>query len=201
MAVPSAAKWGLAVQLAASFAFVLTQLGNRVGAILFSRAVDALQPPARGQRAYTAVLRLLQDTEPPPAGGTSRLAACAPKLKPGTHLVVISDFLTPGAMRSELTTLRRIGEDIHAIQVLDPLEVTVPCEDECELFDIETGELISLPGGESPRQQARRRLEEHVAGLRQHCANQQIPFTSCLSAQGWHEILLAHLLRLGPLHA
>jgi len=193
MSLGNGRKWALAMQLAAALAYLLIHLDNRVGLITFSDRIDGVKPLGRGHHAYASLLRLLESTHPRTHGGNTLLTSCASQLQRGSQIIVISDFLTADSLQPELKLLTRIGEDLHAIQVLDKHEAELPQTGTLSLRDIETDEKISIHHTAEGQTQATQKLEATIKDLQQFCKKQQIAFTSCTTVDDWKSTLLEHL--------
>jgi len=188
------AKWALALQLAAAWAYLLLHLDHRVGVLTFSSRVDGLCPPGRGHEQYGRVLRWLHTVVPRPQGGSSMLGACAAVVGRHAAVLVLSDFLCPDGMQAGLAGLA--GRELHAVQILAATELPPPGEAPVTLQDVETGQRLNLYPGPNERALAAaalRRLQDNLAG---YCRRQGIAFTPCDTRQHWREIVLDQLRRL-----
>ncbi len=201
MSLGNGRKWALAVQLTAALAYLLIHLDNRVGLLTFSDRVDGFKPLGRGHHAYAALLRLLESTHPRTSGGGTLLNGCASQLQSGSQIIVISDFLTADSLQPGLKLLAGIGEDLHAVQVLDENETLLPQSGALSLRDIETNEKISIHPTAEVQKQAEQQLANLIKNLQLHCQKHQIAFTSCTTADNWKSILLEHLTSLGLFNA
>jgi len=201
MSLGDGRKWGLAIQLTAALAYLLIHLDNRVGLLTFSDRIDGFKPLGRGHHTYAALLRLLESTSPRSSGGDTLLHSCASQLQSGSQIIVISDFLTSDSLQPGLKLLAGIGEDVHAVQVLDEHETTLTQSGLLSLRDIETNRRISIHHTAEVQKQAEEQLGKLSKNLRQHCHKYQIAFTSCTTAENWKTILLDHLTSLGLFNA
>jgi uncharacterized protein (DUF58 family) len=197
MVAADARKWTLAAQLGAAFAFVLLALGNRVGLALFSERLDAICPPGRGQRHYASVTQTLQRHTPPASGGASALEVCAPIVRRGVSLAVISDFLAPDAMRAGLTRLRLRAGALHALRVTSAADVAVAAGP-ATLIDAESAEQLTVTVDPAAAAAA---WTAHAASLAALCAQLSITLTSPSVAQDWKAAVLEHLLATGARRA
>jgi uncharacterized protein (DUF58 family) len=197
MRVPDARKWTLAVELGAALAFVLLALGNRVGLTLFSERIDAVCPPGRGQRHYATVTQTLLRHAPATSGGASALEVCAPAVRRGASLVVISDFLAPDAMRAGLTRLRQRSGPLHALRVTSAADVAVPAG-AATLVDVESGATLRVNVDPDAAAAA---WAAHAADLAALCAQLSITLTSPAVTGGWKAAVLEHLLAVGARRA
>lgn len=197
MAAAGRGKWDLARQLTAALGYLLSQGGHEVGLLAFSAELDVACPPARGRASQVRLLARLAGIEPRTTGGASRLDVCGHFVKPGTSVVVLSDFLAPDFMRSGLERLLHRGGRIHAFQVLSADELGVDGAGAAVLRDAETGERRSVRLTPATREAAARRLEELRAELAAWCRKTGIPLTACASGARWRDVILAHAGALG----
>jgi len=96
--------------------------------------------PVRGRHQALELFRLLESARP--QGKTDLTTAfrqfAARSKSPGL-VVVISDFLQPGAGVDALRLLRHRREDLLVAQVLDPSELDPDAVGDLRLVDVETG--------------------------------------------------------------
>jgi len=191
MSCPDPGKWSLAVQLSAALAYLLLHLGNRVGLLQFSSAIDAVCPLGRGYGQYVRIASQLRDSRPQPGRCDSVLGSCARALRPHWHVIVLSDFLKPDAMHAELQRLRGSGRELQALQILSGNETRLPGSGARTLVDVESGRqlALSLPAGK----QADGQLRQLVSDLEQFSRRYGIRFTSCDTGLRWQEALVRHL--------
>ena len=191
MGVPDDSKWLLAVQLAAVFAYMLLHAGNRVGLIQFSDHVDNLCPLGQGRLQYVRIADQLRNSEADRIGGGSLLSTMNSILQPGTHLVLLSDFLKPDAMQAELEKLRSPGRKIHAVQVLSTTETELGEAGATSVRDVESGELVSVSPGSSIT--ALRELRRCQHDLKAFSDRNGIHLSSCSAPGRWQDVMLRHI--------
>ncbi len=149
-------KAALAVEVGAVLALAAAAQNDRVGALLFTDAVERVIPPRKGRRHALRVIRDLIAFAP--AGRHTNLAAglsyATRLLRHRSIVVVLSDFLADGWERP----LRRLAarHEVVAIAVEDPRERTLPDAGWLELADAETGQRVLLDTGS---RQVRERLQ------------------------------------------
>jgi uncharacterized protein (DUF58 family) len=191
MGRPDRSKWALALELASAFAYLLLSSGNRVGLIQFSDSVDHFCPLGRGRHHYVRIAEALNSNQPRAAGGNSLLSTVGGFLPTGSHAVVLSDFLTPDAMRGALARLRRPGRMLEALQILSPGETILRDQLTHHLQDVETGDRISVSGSAAGR--AGVALAELSESLRAFCGGNGIRFTLCHTSMSWRDAIVSHL--------
>lgn len=199
MRLPDANKWRLAVQLAAAWAYLLLHLDCRVGLALFSGTVDGRWPLGRGPGQYSQLLQGLRAASPAVAGGASVLGSCADLPDSRAGVLILSDFLAEDGMRAGLARLR--GRTVHALQVLSPVELTVPGGVRITLQDVESGQRLSVRTTPAHQALALADLARWQSALSDDCRRWGIPFTVCTADIHWQALMLAHLRQLQPNHA
>lgn len=130
----------LACELAALFALIGADSGEKVGTVLFSDRVERYVRPRTGRSHGWSIVRALARHTPHEAG-TSLARACAEACrlmkKPGT-IVIISDFIDVGYESALRALCRR--NDVIALVPIAPREVSLPRVGLLHLRDIETGQ-------------------------------------------------------------
>jgi uncharacterized protein (DUF58 family) len=163
-------KAGMAVEVAAVLALAAAYHNDRVGALLFSDAIERVIPPRKGRRHALRVIRDLVAFEP--AGRRTNLGAslsyASRLLRHRSIVVVLSDFIAEGWERP----LSRLGarHEVVAITVDDPRENQLPESGWIEMADAETGRRILVDTGSRDvrlrlAQLAQRRREERTRAL------------------------------------
>jgi uncharacterized protein (DUF58 family) len=163
-------KAGMAVEVAAVLALAAAYHNDRVGALLFSDAIERVIPPRKGRRHALRVIRDLVAFEP--AGRRTNLGAslsyASRLLRHRSIVVVLSDFIAEGWERP----LSRLGarHEVVAITVDDPRENQLPESGWIEMADAETGKRILVDTGSREvrlrvAQLAQRRREERTRAL------------------------------------
>jgi uncharacterized protein (DUF58 family) len=139
-------KLAVSTGFVATLARVITRHGNRVGAVLYGRQVDAVLPP-RNSRSH--VLSLLQRMQlPQPTGGTGTaladlLRAADSVMKRRSLVFVVSDFISAPGWQDALARLSRRHE-VVAVRLWDPLEMALPDVGLVTVQDAETGEQLFI---------------------------------------------------------
>lgn len=139
-------KRNISAEFVAVLARLLTRHGNRVGAMLYGRGVEAVIPTRNGRRH---VLHLLHSMQQPPAAqgesGPTRLhellASASGLIKRRSTVFVVSDFISEPGWEKPLAQLAQRHE-VVAVRVLDPLELELPDLGLLTLRDAETGEQV-----------------------------------------------------------
>jgi len=138
-------KCSIATEFVTVLARVLTNHGNRVGALLYGSAVDTVIPARAGRRH---VLHLLQRMLNRPAVGPAKttdlaeLLDTAWRVAPRRSLMfVVSDFISAPGWEEPLARLAQ-RHDVVAVRLYDPLEMALPDLGMVVVEDAETGEQL-----------------------------------------------------------
>jgi uncharacterized protein (DUF58 family) len=135
-------KRALAADLVAVLGRLLTRHGNRIGAVLYSDAIDAVIPARGGRRHLLHVLdRMLRPGRSRP-GKETQLGLLLEKaqqvIKRRSVVFLVSDFIsTPGWERGLALLARR--HELVAARLYDPLEIELPDLGLIVMQDAETG--------------------------------------------------------------
>ena len=127
---------------------LLTRHGNRVGALVYGSALEAVIPPRTGRRHVLHLLSAMErraDPAPRDAQGPTRLAdllgAAGTMVRRRSTLFVVSDFLSEPGWEKPLGQLAQRHE-VVAVRLFDPLELKLPDLGLVPLTDSETGEQL-----------------------------------------------------------
>src|SRR5687768_3538358 len=135
-------KRDFAAELSAVLAFSAVANGDRVGAVLFTGAIEAYIPPRRGREHALRIMRDILALEPKGSGtdlaGALRFAQRVMKRR--GIVAVLSDFQAEGYDRP-LGILRR-RHDVVALHLWDPREAEVPDAGLVAVQDPETGQRV-----------------------------------------------------------
>jgi uncharacterized protein (DUF58 family) len=122
--------------------------GNKVGAMLFSNAVDEVLPPRNGQMHALRLLHQLvreDRNDGGPSGRSTDLAAildrAARTLRGRSLVFVVSDFISESDWEPALGRLSQRNE-VLAVWLTDPREEVIPEIGPLVLEDAETGQQI-----------------------------------------------------------
>jgi uncharacterized protein (DUF58 family) len=135
----------LAAELFAVLGRLLTRHGNRVGAILYSDAIDAVIPASGGRRHVLHVLDRVLRLQRRESGKETNLATLLEKaqgaIKRRSVVFLVSDFISvPGWARGLALLARR--HEVVAARLYDPLEMEMPDLGLVVMQDAETGKQL-----------------------------------------------------------
>ena len=138
-------KRDLSTQLVAALARLLSQHGNRTGAMIYGSMVDTIIPPRCDRRHVLHLLHRLRHRPILGAVGPTRLDVllrrAAETLKRRSAVFLVSDFISEPGWEKPLAQLAQ-RHDVVAVQVSDPLEQTLPDLGLITMEDPETGEQL-----------------------------------------------------------
>lgn len=181
-------KWTALSTIVIGLSSVVLSQGDRVSAMLLANpATDLLRglPPARGRSSLARLSGFLAQIKP---AGTTPLDVAfrqaSQKIKTRCHLVVVSDFLQPGAGLAGLSQLRYRKHRMTLLQLLtpqerDPRESMTPGE--WELYDPEPSESapsLRLDLGQESFKRYDEALARHNDGLKEFCRKADAVFVS-----------------------
>jgi uncharacterized protein (DUF58 family) len=142
-----AGKESIATELAVSLGRLVTQGGNRIGAILYDNGNHKIIPPRTGRDQVLRITHeLLRPTSPGTAGSSTDLSAmlqlaAVTTLRRRSLVFVMSDFIgDPGWDRSLAMLTHR--HEVVVIRVVDPSELDLPDVGLILVEDAETGEQL-----------------------------------------------------------
>ena len=140
-------KSGVARDLVAVLARVLTRHGNRVGAMMYGHRVDTVIPPRSGRRHVLHLMHAIASRAALPAAAAhatrlaelldTALATC----KRRSLVFVVSDFVSAPGWQKPLAALAQ-RHDVVAVRLYDPLELALPDLGLLVIEDAETGEQV-----------------------------------------------------------
>ncbi len=143
-------KRALSEAFVAALARLLTRHGNRVGAVLYGRQVEAVLPPRVGRgQVLQLVSRMRRPAAPPTAGDTAEtrladlLAQAEGLMRRRSLVFVVSDFISAPGWPARLGRLAR-RHDVMAVRLFDPLELALPPLGLMTVQDAETGEQLLI---------------------------------------------------------
>jgi uncharacterized protein (DUF58 family) len=138
-------KRDVSTQFVAAIARLLSQHGNRTGAMIYGSTVDTIIPPRCDRRHVLHLLHQLRHRPVLGAVGPTRLAVllgrAAETIKRRSAVFLVSDFISEPGWEKPLAQLAE-RHDVVAVQVCDPLERTLPDMGLITMEDPETGEQL-----------------------------------------------------------
>lgn len=139
-------KLAVSTGFVATLARVITRHGNRVGAVLYGRQVDAVLPPRSSRTHVLNLLQRMQSPSPAAGAGTALgdlLRTADGVMKRRSLVFVLSDFISAPGWQEALARLARRHE-VVAVRLWDPLEMALPDVGLVTVQDAETGEQLFI---------------------------------------------------------
>lgn len=175
-------KWVLAARLAAIFAWLAAENGDRVGCVLFGHKKRCeIIPPGLGQAALLRIFKLFSQQKAPPNQNRQATAQLADALGHLRHLaqsdaliVVISDFLQLSqGSKQRLADLNRHHE-LAMMMTSDPLEQQLPQQGSYAVSD---GQSVCRFNAQQPElaKNYANRFNQHCETLQQLFQRYRIP--------------------------
>ena len=139
-------KTHLSRDFVAMLARMLTRQGNRVGAMLYGSAVEAVLPPRSGRMQVLQLLHRLQHRpqvalQEQATRLQDLLRAAAHNISRRSSVFVVSDFISEPGWEAALGLLAR-RHDVVAVRLFDPLEMELPDLGLLPMRDAETGQYL-----------------------------------------------------------
>jgi uncharacterized protein (DUF58 family) len=153
------------IELATTFARLLTRGGNRVGAILYNNVVELTIPPRSGRNQVLHLTHHLLRPAVPTGTSTdltNLIQAAASTIKRRSLVVILSDFISEPGWEHPLSMLSQRHE-LVAIRLVDQGELELPDAGVIVVEDAETGELLSVDTSDP---EFRRRFRDVAAARR-----------------------------------
>jgi uncharacterized protein (DUF58 family) len=130
----------------AVLARVITRHGNRVGAMLYGSAVDAVLPPGASRLHVLRLMTQMRQPRPRPKKGVGTKLAdlldmAAGVIKRRSLVFVVSDFISQPGWEAALGRLARRHE-VVTVRLFDPAEMALPDVGLVTVEDAETGEQL-----------------------------------------------------------
>jgi uncharacterized protein (DUF58 family) len=138
-------KSDLVIDFAGVIARLLTRHGNKVGAMMFSSAVDEVVPARGGQQQTLRIIHQLVRPDRPDAKGVTDLQAILDRagqtLQRRSLVFIVSDFIADDGWDGPLARMAHRHE-VLAVWVSDPREEDIPAIGPLFLEDAETGQQV-----------------------------------------------------------
>ena len=137
----------IAAELSAVLAFSAIKNNDKVGLIIFSDKIEKFIPPRKGKKHVLRVIREILFYKPQEATTdlNTALEYLSRVIKHRSTVFLISDFLSENYEKSLQVANKK--QDIIAISITDPREVSLPDVGFIDLEDAETGESILVDTG------------------------------------------------------
>lgn len=141
----SSRKSDLVIDFAGVMSRLLTRRGNKVGAVLFSNAVDEVLAPRGGQMQTLRILHQLVRPDRAEHGGVTDLKQILDRagqtVQRRSLVFVVSDFIAEENWEAPLSRMAQRNE-VLAVWLTDPREEEIPTIGPLILEDAETGQQV-----------------------------------------------------------
>jgi uncharacterized protein (DUF58 family) len=167
-----------AARLAAVLAYIALNDYDTVAIAGWGDSIDRFLPGQSGAGSIPGVWREianLVDT-PAPATDFSCLRGFGQYRRGAGIAIVLSDFMTDSDWRAGLRALRAAGQEVTAIQVLSPDELSPPLRGDWKLVDAETGAQTEATLSPHVLRAYQEALERHTADISAFCRREGIAF-------------------------
>jgi uncharacterized protein (DUF58 family) len=138
-------KRAVLTEFVAVLARLLTRNGNRVGAMLYGSRVDATLSPRSGRRQVLQLMsQLMSKSDSAQSSATDLgafLRAATQVIRRRSLVFVVSDFISEPGWEQPLVQLAQRNE-VLAVRVFDPLEMSLPDLGLIVMQDAETGQQL-----------------------------------------------------------
>lgn len=170
---PSKAHFGARLTVA------LTHLGllqnDRVGLFPFNEKLLKSIPPASGVKQKRRIVDILRDSQP--GGGTS-ISSTVKEFLASTRekglVFLLSDFFTQEEFESGLDRLRFRGDDVVAVQLVDPKDVEPELAGGGTLIDAESEEKLEIGGETRAVEDYKERVSKYIDRLKTRLTGKEI---------------------------
>ncbi len=133
----------VALELVAVLARLLSQHGNRVGALFYGSRIDTVIAARNGRRQVLHLLHRMMERPQPPTGETTNLRQFLERAQPlmgrRSMVFVVSDFISKPGWNKALMQLAQRHE-VVAVRLFDQMEMEMPDLGLVVVQDSETGE-------------------------------------------------------------
>ena len=171
--IPSKAQY--AAQFAAGMAYLGLKELDRVGVYPFNDRLIPGLPPRHGMGQMGKIIRLLREAEP---GGKTSIDRAITQFLSQTResgvVFIISDFLGSDEYKEGLAKLVYRGDEVTAIQVLDPSDTSPPMVGTTRIVDVESSQRLTLTIGHRTKEEYERRFREFQATLKAFLLSRRI---------------------------
>jgi len=194
MGLPDTKKWHLSIQIACALCYILLNTGNQLSVIFFDEKVNGYLPLGLGKQQFKKLYLSLQQHYPRQKGGDSMLLSCLPLLKTPSKILIISDFLKPDMMKSDLKQLAGMKSPLHVLQIMDRQEYLITTD--TILSDIETGKKQPFNATPENIDQVRENINKQSTELELFCQQHGYQYSFSDVTQSWQDTTIKHIRRL-----
>jgi uncharacterized protein (DUF58 family) len=169
-------KFDSARKITAALGYIALANLDRVGVHFFGEGIVSELGVMRGKAQFHSVLEFLR-TPPETSGPTRMLAAVktfTQRTKRSGVVFVISDFFDSEGHEESLALLQHRQFDVHAIQILDPAELSPTETGDLRLLEAETGASLEVTADDAVLARYRQEITAYNAQLEAFCLKRSI---------------------------
>lgn len=193
-------KFDFARKLAAALSYIALCSYDRVAVGLLGEKLEDYQPPVRGRNQALALFRFLEGAECRGPGDLDAALGDYVRRYPRPGLViVVSDFLIPGAGITGLKYLRYQKNEVFALQVLHPGELTPGAGGDLKLVDAEHAGFRELTLSSTVLKAFVSALRRHNEELEGWCKKAGAGYLQCSTLEPLEALVVGALRRSGLL--
>jgi uncharacterized protein (DUF58 family) len=185
-------KFDQARRLAAALAYIALVNLDAVNLHYFASVLLDELGVARGKGQFHRILEFLRKS-PEDAAETSLLASArslSQRVKRRGLVFVLSDFFDPAGYEEPLSLLRHAQFQVHAIQVLDPAELSPVDVGDLRLREVESGNAIDVTADESLLRRYRSEISTFNSGLEKFCRQRGVAHAQVLADVPFQDVVL-----------
>ena len=135
--------------------------------------------------------------EDPPAAQPTNLGASlrafTQQVKRRGLVFIFSDFFDPAGYEEGLSLLRHAQFQSHALQILDPAELSPAETGDLRLHEAESGTLLDLTANEDLLQRYRREITRFNEALEQFCRQRGVAHAQVMADAPFQDVVLRAL--------
>lgn len=188
-------KFDIARRIAAALAYIALANLDRVSVHFFAEGIASKLGVMRGKAQFHSILNFLR--EPPAVSKTTSLLASVrtfSQRQKRTGLVfVLSDFFIPAGYEEPLALLQHAQFDVHAIQLLDPAELSPSETGDLRLLEAETGAAMEVTANDAVLARYREEVAAYNSGLEAFCRKRAISHASVTCDLPFEDVVLKTL--------
>lgn len=187
-------KFDYALSLAAAFAFLMIRQQDAVGGAIYDSEIKKFLPAYSRPSYLQEVINMLASATPSHITGTAKaLNVMAERIKRRGLVIVISDFLDdPQEVISALKHFRHKQNEVLAIQVLDPLELSFEFGNGATFRDMETNEkMVTQPL--LIKDSYVKAVEDFTLQIKQGCRNSGIDYLLLDTSVAFDKALIEYI--------
>ncbi len=191
-------KFNYARRLAAALAYIALCNLERVSISVFSNGLQAYLAPVKAKRSVTTVLDFLRGLA---CDGSTHfrdaLLQFTARNSRRQVVVVISDFLSEQTRIDDiaygLDSLRFVGHQVAALQVLDDEDVSPTLHGVLRLIDVEHGGEIKVTVDDALKTSYEKRVHRYLDAIDRHCRRTRIDYIRLSTSTALEQAVLGHM--------